>query len=137
MPLLWLLISDYADGLRRDDVASLINKLELRLDAPSVFKADSLLLAKLPQKPTGQPRPTKPMPADGDLRLGPALLCLLSLNGSAPAPCQLKAKLGTKRPANGFQQLFVCWIPYDVNLNQSEYTKCKAASNTRHRRAHR
>ncbi|CAE7882617.1 Scn11a [Symbiodinium sp. KB8] len=51
----------------RDDVASLINKLELRLDAPSVFKADSLLLAKLPQKPTGQPRPTKPMPADGDL----------------------------------------------------------------------
>lgn len=25
------------------------------------------MLAKLPQKPTGQPRPTKPMPADGDL----------------------------------------------------------------------
>ncbi|CAE7288746.1 para [Symbiodinium pilosum] len=48
------------DGKGRDDVASLLT----RLDNLGALEPK---LPKLPPKPSGQPRPTKPEPADGDL----------------------------------------------------------------------
>ncbi|CAE7338540.1 unnamed protein product [Symbiodinium natans] len=52
--------------LWRDDVASFLMRLD-SLDTFSACRAEARLLPKLPPQPPGQPRPTKPIPADGDL----------------------------------------------------------------------